>query len=172
MPVIPANQLTTLRDQHPHTARVEWFLAIAPYGDACFTAQVNDGAIVRGAMTIAYDNDAGEGNVSAGMTLWVGSAAGLYDVGRVRIKAINAAGNVLTVAENSEIEWADDLHLTCPGAYGFRELWGKYPLMTEAGGVVDFLMDFDEDFAAPADTVIPPKANAGPPAVAWMAPCL
>jgi len=174
LPVIPGNQLTYLRDQHPHTARVEWFLAIAPYGAACFTALANDvppGTLVRGTMTIPYDNDAGEANVSAGMTLWVSAVGyGAYDVGRVRIKAINAVANTITVAENSEIEWADNLFLTCPGAYGFRELWGKYPRLTEAGGVVDFFMDYDDDFTSPTDTVVPPKANAGPPAVVWIDP--
>jgi len=168
MPVIPATQLAYLRDQRPQTARVQWYLAVAPFGDACFTARVNDAAIDRGARSIVYDNDVGEDNVSAGMTLWVGSAAGLYDVGRVRVRSIDTATNTLTVAENSEIEWADDLYLMCPGAYGFRELWGVYPRLTETAGVVNFLMDYDEDFTSPQDTVLPPKANAGPPAVAWI----
>lgn len=173
MPVIPANQLAFLRDQHPQTARVEWYLALAPYGDACFTALANDvppGTLVRGTMTVPYDNDAGEANVSAGMTLWV-SAIGYnrYEVGRVRIKAINVVANTLTVAENSEIEWADDLYLTCPGAYGFRELWGKYPRIVD-GTPVEFYVDYDDNFNSPADTVIPPKANAGPPVCAWIDP--
>jgi len=174
MPVIPANQLEYLRDQHPHTARVEWFLAVAPYGTACFTAQVDDpgAALGRGSMVIPYDGDAGEANVEPGMTLWVGSPGevGSYDAGRVRIKSIDTAANTITVAENSEIAWLDNQELTCPGAYGFRELWGKYPLMTEAGGTVDFFMDYDEDFTSPEDTVLPPKANGGPPAVAWIDP--
>lgn len=170
MPVIPPSQLAYLRDQHPQTARVEWYLAVAPYGDACFTAQVNDGAIARGARAIVYDGDVGENNVSGGMTLWVGSAPGLDDIGRVRVRWINAVANSILVAENTDIAWADDLFLTCPGAYGFREIWGKYPRMTEVGGAVDFFMDYDDDFTNPTDTVIPPKANAGPPAVGWIDP--
>jgi len=173
MGVIPPAQLAFLRDQHPHTARVEWFLAMAPYGTACFTALSNDlppGTLVRGTMTVPYDNDVGEANVLPGMTLWV-SAVGYnqYEVGRVRIKAIDTVANTLTVAENSEIEWADDLFLTCPGAYGFRELWGKYPRIVD-GTPVEFYMDYNDIFNSPADTVIPPKANGGPPAVAWIDP--
>ena len=122
MPALTAPELLTLRDQHPGTARTEWYLAVAPYGDACFTAVINDPAIVRGAMTITYAGDIGEANVSAGMTLWIGSAAGAHDVGIVRIRSINTVTNVLSVAENDHIEWADGLFLTCPGAMGFREI--------------------------------------------------
>ena len=168
MPVTPVAQLDILRDQHPQTALVEWYVAIAPYGAACFTSQVNDpgAALDRGSMIIPYDDDPSEANVSAGMTLWVGSAAGLDDIGRVRIKSIDVVADELTVAENTDIPWADDLFLTCPGAYGFREIWGVYPRMTE--GPVDFLMDYDVDFNIAQDIVLPPKANAGPPAVAWI----
>jgi len=172
MPVIPAAQLAYLRDQHPQTARVEWYLAIAPYGNPIFTANVNDpgGTLGRGSRVIPYDAGPAWASVTAGMTLWIGSigTTNSYDIGKVRVKAINAG--TITVSENSEIAWVDNLVLTCPGAYGFRELWAKYPLLVEAGGVVNFLMDYDEDFTAPADTVIPPKANAGPPAVGWIDP--
>ena len=168
MPQVPVAQLATLQDQHPNTARVEWYVAVAPYGAACFTSQVDDpgAALVRGSMIIPYDDDPSEANVIAGMTLWVGSAAGLDDVGRVRIKSINGGADTITVAENTDIPWADALYLTCPGAYGFRELWGVYPRMTE--GPVNFLLDYDIDFNIAQDIILPPKANAGPPAVAWI----
>ena len=168
MPALSPTELGYLRDQHPGAARVEWYLAVAPYGDACFTAQVNDGAITRGAMTIAYDGDVGEANVSAGMTLWIGSTAGDHDVGTVRIRSINTGANTLSVAENDHIEWADDLYLSCPGAMGFREPWGIYQRMTEAAGVVTFYQDYDITYNDPPDDVLPPKANAGPPVCAWL----
>lgn len=169
MPALSPTELGRLRDQHPGAARVEWYLAVAPYGDACFTAQVNDAAIVRGAMTIAYIGDAGtDVNVGAGMTLWIGSAAGAYDIGTVRIRSINTVADTLSVAENDHIEWADGLHLTCPGTMGFREPWGVYQRMTEAAGVVTFYQDYDITYNDPPDDVLPPKANAGPPVCAWL----
>jgi len=168
MPVVPASELTTLRTQQPHTARVAWYLALAPYGDATFTALVNDAGIAQGEREIVYAGDVGEATVEAGMTLWVGSAAGLHDRGRVRIRAINIGANIITVAENDDIEWADGLFLTCPGSDGFRELWGIYPRITEAGGIVTFFEDYDELYVNPLDDVLPPKANAGPPACEFL----
>jgi len=152
-----------LRSQTEGAAQVRWYLALAPYGDPTFTAQVNDAAIARGERDIVYDNDAGEGNILVGFTLWVGSTSGAYDIGKVRIKAIDTGTNTITVAENDDIEWADDLHISCPGEDGFRELWGVLPRITEAGGVVTFYEDYDEAYNDPVDDVIPPKANAGPP---------
>ena len=168
MPAIPESELLTLQSQTPHTAKITWYLALAPYGDACFTAQVNDGAIARGERDIVYGGDVGEGNVSAGMTLWVGSDPGKYDVGKVRIKSINVGTNTITVAENDDIAWEDELFLTCPGAQGFRELWGIIPRITEVGGVVTFFEDYDIEYANPLDDVLPPKANAGPPVCAFL----
>lgn len=157
-----------LRSQIEGAAQVRWYLALAPYGDPIFTARVNDAAIAQGEREIVYDGDAGEGNVLGGYTLWVGSAANSYDVGKVRIKSINIGTNTITVAENDDIEWADDLYLTCPGEDGFRELWGVLPRITEAGGVVTFYEDYNFLYNDPADDVIPPKANAGPPVCAFL----
>lgn len=168
MPVITPPILAALRSQRPHTAKLTWYLAIAPYGDPCFYARVNNVAAAKGDRDIIYDNDVGEANVQAGMTLWVGSAPDTYDVGKVRVRSINVGANTITVAENQDIAWADDLYLTCPGSYGFRELWGVYPRITEAGGVVTFYEDYDELYNDPGDDVIPPKANAGPPVCAFV----
>ena len=168
MPELTPPELSALRSQSPHTAKVDWYLALAPYGDSVFTAQVNDAGIARGERDIVYYNDVGEADVEPDMTLWVGSDPGTRDIGTVRIRAINAGANTLTVAENDDIEWADDLHLTCPGEAGFFELWGVLPRITEAAGVVTFYEDYDQLFAANPDDTLPPKANAGPPACAIM----
>jgi len=170
MPALTAAELATLRSQSPITAKIDWYLALAPYGDPCFTAQVNDAGIARGERDIVYDNDVGEANVEAGMTLWVGSSAGARDLGKVRIKSIDAGLNTITIAENDDIAWEDDLYLTCPGSYGFRELWGVIPRIVEAGGVVTFYEDYDIAYTDPLDDVLPPKANAGPPACVFMDP--
>jgi len=132
MPTITPAEQDTLRTRRHE---VDWYLAVAPYGDPCFTARVNDAGIVRGAMSIVYDTDIGETNVSPGMTLWVGDAPGSNNVGTVRIRSINTVTNTLGVAENSEILWVDDLYLTCPGEHGFREPWSVYQRIASTGAV-------------------------------------
>jgi len=86
--------------------------------------QVNDGSITRNARTIAYNNVT-EGSylsLEYGMTVMVGSAPGLDDYGRVRLRS--ATSGVLTVAENSYIDWQDDLYLT---VLRYWEVWPVYP---------------------------------------------
>ena len=168
MPTLTPVEESTLRSQHPLVSNVKWYMALAPYGDPIFTARVNDAVAAKGDREIVYDTDVGELNVQAGMTLWVGTGPSLYDIGKVRIRSINTATNTITVAENDDIQWSDDLYLTCPGEAGFRELWGVYSRITEAAGVVTFYEDYDEVFAANPDDIIPPKANAGPPVCAFL----
>lgn len=75
-------------------------------------ARVNNVSIAKGARTIAFDSvTAGNYSaVEAGMILWVGSSAGAKDIGKIRIKGIEPA--TLEVAENSDINWADNQYLT------------------------------------------------------------
>lgn len=168
MPSLSPTELGYLRDQKTKSAEVDWFLAVAPYGTDIFTARVNDASIERGAMEITYDNDAGESNVVVGMTLWVGSTSGAYDEGMIRIKDIDVGTNVITVAENDHIEWADDLYLTVPGEAGFFELWAKYQrLVNEGEASFEVFKDYDVDYTDQGDH-LPPKANAGPPVCAWI----
>jgi len=171
MPTISAGDLTKLRDQSPYNAIVEWFLAVAPYGDPVFTARVNDpgNTIDDPNMTIPFDS--GVGSIEAGMTLWVGSTSEGRDIGTVRVRAdeSGATGN-LDVAENYDIDWADDLYLTAPGEGGFREIWSKYQRLESDGTVKK---DYDIAYGSAGDTGdpgenIPPKANAGPPCPKWL----
>ena len=90
------------------------------------SAQVNDASIDRYARTITYDGGVGSvSSVMSGHTLWVGSVAGAYDVGRVRIKSITgtSTSGTITVATNS-IEWTDDLYLTVKQEFG---VWAVQP---------------------------------------------
>lgn len=95
--------LATLRSQVQGTAKVHWYLALAPYGDPIFTGVVNDAGIAKSARTIAYAG-AGDTEIRAGMTLWVGSDAGLYDEGKVRIR-----GLVLEFNSGSTQFWYDEV---------------------------------------------------------------
>ena len=105
--ILSASQLATLRSQ-PHSTKL--YLSI--YQPRTLLAcQVNNSAIALGARTIAYDN------VSAGtyllvdpdMTMLIGTAAGLDDIGRIRVRSITAT--TITVAENT-IAWQDNQYLT------------------------------------------------------------
>lgn len=87
-------------------------------------ARVNNVNIVKGARTIAFDTVTFGSDlvVEAGNDLWVGSSDGAKDVGRVRIKSITPTS--MEVAENSEINWADNQYLT---VYRFWQVLPVYP---------------------------------------------
>lgn len=75
-------------------------------------ARVNSGTITKGARTIPFDTVSIGSylNVRPGMTCYVGTSAGLSNVGKVRVR--QALSGSLVVAENSDILWANDLYLT------------------------------------------------------------
>ena len=88
------------------------------------SARVNDVAIAKDARAITYDSvSAGSyTDIIAGMTLLVGTSAGSGDKGKVRVKS--ATSTVITVAENSHIDWDDNDYLTI---LNFFEINGVYP---------------------------------------------
>jgi len=157
MPELSSTEKSRARS-HPH--KQKRYLAVHPVSTV-FSAQVNDGSIApRGAREITYDNGSGTyTDVKAGMTLWVGSAAGQRDLGTVRIRSITST--VITVAENDHIEWADDLHLTCKELY---EIWPKKPRIATDG---TFYKDYDIEVGDHTKEP-PPKACAGPPAIGFL----
>lgn len=165
---MPAASSATIDRLRRGPAEIEWFLAVAPCGDPIFRARIDDPAIQKGDREIQFDNVTGSYlDVEPGMTLWVGNAWNTYDVGTVRIKVVTPTS--LTVAENDDILWEDDLWLTVPGEGGFREPWSVLPRMTEAGGVVTFYKDYDKVYTNEGDH-LPPKANAGCPAIGEIDP--
>lgn len=121
--ISPSNQ-TLLRKQ-PHD--VELSLSIWQ-PTIVFQCRVNNSAIAKNARAIAYDTvSLGSYTVvEAGMTLWVGTQPGLDDVGKVRIRSITSS--TITVAENSDILWADNQYLT---VINQREMWPVYPRMIQ-----------------------------------------
>lgn len=86
--------------------------------------QVNDAAIARGERTITYDNVTSGSwqNVKIGATLLVGSSVGERNVGKVRVKSITSSE--IEVAENSHINWANDLYLTI---LNYFDVWPIFP---------------------------------------------
>lgn len=89
-------------------------------------------------MEVAFDNitTGAYTDVVAGMTLYVGSSAGAYDVGMARVKS--ATSTKLTIARTSEIDWADNLYLTVVDEFG---LWARHTLQE------DELTYMDDDIA-------------------------
>lgn len=152
MATLSAAEKTNLRTtQHRITPRLS---VMTP--TTLLTGRVNNGAIARGARSIAYDTGGGTGfaTITAGMTLWVGTSAGAYDVGKVRIKAIagNQAAGTITIAENG-IDWVDDLYLTVLWNY---EIWAIPP--STRSGV--FYKDYDVTYSG-QNAEPPPVAIAG-----------
>ena len=136
---------------------------------AVLTARVNNGAIATGARAIVYDNESGdEAKVLAGMTLRVGTTPGGKELGVVRVRAINAGTNTLTVAENS-IAWADNAYLSVLPEF---RLWSVYPRVTYASSVLNWLKDYDVDYNTSVyrkqNVWLPPVPIMGPPAVAFL----
>lgn len=88
-----------------------------------FAARVN-GSVSRGSYIIPYGS-VSTGTFSAiesGQTLLVGSAPGLFDYGRIRVRSADASN--ITVAENSHISWTNGLYITI---LKYWEMWPIFP---------------------------------------------
>src|SRR5688572_23866379 len=77
-----------------------------------FQAQVNNSSIAKGARVIPYDSvTAGSWTaIESNFSAYIGSTPGASDLGRIRVRS--ATSSELTVAENSNIPWADNLYIT------------------------------------------------------------
>jgi len=170
MTVLTAGQLTQLRS-HPHASK--FYLACHVPRIMCY-CRVNDAGAARGDRVITYDNASWQANpdggnyvpldVPTGSTLYVGSAQGLGDYGRVRIKTMGAT--TITVARNEHIDWADDLYLTVANVV---EPWAIYPRMELAadGESIDFWEDYTYAYTS-EQQYYNPIPIMGPPAVGFL----
>lgn len=110
---------------------------------AIFKAQVNNASATRGDRVITFDSvTLGLYTyIQNGMTMWVGSTPGANDIGKVRVRS--ATSTQITVSENSNIAWADNLYLT---VFRYWELWPVYPRIIQdpanAENVI-FYKDYD-----------------------------
>lgn len=110
-----------------------------------FAAQVNDSGIAVGEDEIAYDNlvTGSYANVRPGMTMYVGSTPNASDQGRLRVRYASSTGTV-RVAENSEVNWQNDLYITIRDFY---EIWSVFPNYALNGTTVTFYKDNDIVYA-------------------------
>lgn len=125
-----------------------------------FACRVNDTTIQKTALSIIYDtvSTGAYTDIKAGMTMYVGTALGKADVGRVRVKS--ATATVLSVAENG-LDWADNLYLT---VVNFYELWPKSSLDVQDGKNILHYIDYDVPYGS-QNTVMGTFICAGPPGV-------
>lgn len=126
-----------------------------------YTARVNQASFVDPVGQIAYDMGSGTlADVLPGMTMYVGSTAGAYDIGMVRIRKTPTA-SAFYIGLTSEIAWADNLYLTVVDEFG---LWPRIPV--DIGS--DLLMDADTAYSD-QHTNFEPVPVLGPLAAAlWL----
>lgn len=126
MPAISAPNLNLLRNTQ-HRAAV-YASPLQPR--TLWTAQVNDGTIQREARTIVFDTGSGSNFswIEEFQTVWVGTAAGLHDVGIAQVRSIASGDGGVTgtlVVEANEINWADGDHLTFKHNYELRAMYPR-----------------------------------------------
>jgi len=160
MPVVSAGDLTLLRSEH-HKADVRLSYLIPPI---LWKARINDGSIVKGETSIAFDTGTGSyfSMVEALQEVWVGSADEDDDVGRLRIKGISSGdGGVtgtVTVGGHS-LQLGDDQYLTFKHDYPLKPKFSLVEYVSE--GVEDWFMDDDVTYSD-QHKYPPPVVVAGP----------
>ena len=122
MTSITSNELELLRSR-PHETTL-WLSIYKP--EVILACQINDASAAPGLRVITYNNvTAGSyTNIRYSMMMYVGTSPGAQDMGRIRVKT--ATSSTISVAENSHIDWADDLYLT---VVNFWEINAVYPRM-------------------------------------------
>lgn len=118
-----------------------------------------------GACLIPYDNAIGDyTDVLPGMTLHLGSAQGLRDLGRVRVKSITATQ--ITVAMNSDVKWADNAYITIVESI---DLWSVYPRINpDTGKFYKDEVAYTTNVNTKQTVWLPPVPIMGPPGVAFL----
>lgn len=126
-----------------------------------FQAQINDGTIDKGARSITYDSVSlgSFTSIVGNATMWIGTTPGAKDIGKIRVRS--ATASVITVSENENIEWADNLYLT---VFYFVELWPIYPrIIQNPSNIEDTLWYKDYDIVyTNQNSILGTFADAGP----------
>ncbi|MBC8553660.1 MAG: PKD domain-containing protein [Candidatus Brocadiales bacterium] len=136
------NQELSLLRSRPHSTKL-WLSIYQP--TTVLACQVNDASIAHEEREVTYNNvtSGAFGDVKSGMTMFVGTTPGARDKGRIRVRS--ATSSVITVAENSHINWEDDLYLTI---INFFEIWPIFPYYTLEGGLVSWFKDYDVGYVS------------------------
>ena len=128
MTSITAAELNLLRSR-PHETGL-WLSIYDP--PVIFSAQIDNASAAPGDRVIIWDSTTGTYSgtpydIYSGMTMYVGTTAGARDVGKVRVRSATGTPTyTITVAANSDINWADNLYLT---VVELIEIGSIYPRM-------------------------------------------
>jgi len=110
--------------------------------------------------TIAFDTGSGTlGDVKPGMTLYVGTSAGAYDLGMCRIRKDPVAG-VFYIGLTSEINWQANCYLTVVDDF---DLWAKHAVIADSALTMDVDVEYDDQH-----TDFNPVPIMGSHAVLWL----
>jgi len=146
---IPTSAELALLRSSPHETNLWLSIYKPPSALAC---QVNNASAANGDRVIIYDNvTAGSyGLVESGMTMYIGSTLGARDIGRIRVRSADAT--TITVAENSDVPWADDLYLTI---VRFWEIDAVYPRIIQNTGTFETIWykDYDIEYTDQNDNL-------------------
>lgn len=127
-----------------------------------FTARVTSApADTDRVAQIAYNTGLGSGAIE-GMTVCVGTTAGAWDKGQVRLRATPSLGasGTLDINETSDIAWANGDYLTILNEFG---LWARQVRLVGTTPFVDYDIAYTDQHS-----VFAPVPVMGPPAAAWL----
>lgn len=109
-----------------------------------YSARVNQTSFNNPLAQITFDGGSGTiGNVKVGMTMYVGSSAGAYDKGIVRIRKA-PAGSTFYINETSEIDWANDDYLTIVNEF---RLWPRHLRLIGTTAYMDYDVAYSDQHA-------------------------
>lgn len=146
---------TELAYQRTDDQHSQLFL-IADNPPTVWAAQINQSfTTTDGVLEIIYNNvtTGAYGDIIPGQTCWVGSAAGLCDIGIVRVRKA-ASSTVLYISETSDVVFANDLYLTVVDEFA---IWARHPIITydKVNKVEVVYMDADVTYTNQHDTCSP-----------------
>lgn len=144
---IPTYTELTLLRSHPHETNL-WLSIYKP--TTVLSVQLNNASAAPGDRIIPYDNvfEGWYTSVESGMTMYIGTTPGAKDVGRIRVRS--ATDSTITVAENSDINWEDNLFLT---VVKFWEIDAIYPRITSTGTTTYWYKDYDIEYTNQNDVL-------------------
>ena len=136
---LPASDLEIVRSRPQST---ELYLSIFQ-PTTIFQALVNDSGIAKGTRVITFDTVSlgSWTSIEANFTLLVGTTAGGQEIGKIRIKS--ATSSTITVSENSNIAWADNLFLTVLRYVELQPIFPRAVLNAENIEDNTFYKDYD-----------------------------
>lgn len=139
---LTSSQLETLRTR-PHNTKL-WLSIYQP--KVMLAGQATNGVggvLTRNSRVITVFNitEGSFANIQCGMTMYVGTAPGLADKGRIRVKYFSVANSTITIAENSAIQFAENDYLTVVGFYEINAMFPR--IVSDSSGTMTWYKDYD-----------------------------